>query len=67
MSSAGFLAKGHIVFWLKKNLKNSSKSQGDISEQSVVRTEFVSAIIIIISLFQEDNMFGTNASLIYGP
>ena len=24
-------------------------------------------IIIIISLFQEDNIFGTNASLIYGP
>ena len=24
-------------------------------------------IIIIISLFQEDNIFGTNASLTYGP
>ena len=24
-------------------------------------------IIIIITLFQEDNIFGTNASLIYGP
>ena len=24
-------------------------------------------IIIIISLFQEDNIFGTNASLKYGP
>ena len=24
-------------------------------------------IIIIITLFQEDNIFGTNASLTYGP
>ena len=24
-------------------------------------------VIIIISLFQEDNIFGTNASLTYGP
>ena len=24
-------------------------------------------LIIIISLFQEDNIFGTNASLTYGP
>ena len=28
---------------------------------------FKVVIIIIISLFQEDNIFGTNASLTYGP
>ena len=27
----------------------------------------IDRIIIIISLFQEDNIFGTNASLTYGP
>ena len=27
----------------------------------------VGIIIIIITLFQEDNIFGTNASLTYGP
>ena len=28
---------------------------------------FIILMIIIITLFQEDNMFGTNASLTYGP
>ena len=29
--------------------------------------KIIPRFIIIISLFQEDNIFGTNASLTYGP
>ena len=28
---------------------------------------FISLHLLIITLFQEDNIFGTNASLTYGP
>ena len=28
---------------------------------------FVSLHLLIVTLFQEDNIFGTNASLTYGP
>ena len=36
-----------------------------LSIQSVVKLTLI--IVIIITSFQEDNIFGTNASLIYGP
>ena len=43
----GCLAKGDIFFW-QNILKNRSKYRGDISEQSVVCTVLISAIIIEI-------------------
>ena len=40
----------------------------DISETLILTGDNpLSIIIIIISLFQEDNIFGTYASLTYGP
>ena len=47
MGSVGCLAKGDIFFW-QNILKNRSKYRGDISEQSVVCTVLISAIIIEI-------------------
>ena len=47
MGSVGCLTKGNIFFW-QKILKNRSKYIGDISEQSVVCTVLISAIIIEI-------------------
>ena len=47
MGSVGCLAKGDIFFW-QNILKNRSKYRGDISEQSVVCTALISAIIIEI-------------------
>ena len=47
MGSVGCLAKGDIFFW-QNILKNRSKCTGDISEQSVVCTVLISAIIIEI-------------------
>ena len=47
MGSVGCLAKGDIFFW-QNILKNRSKYTGDISEQSVVYTVLISAIIIEI-------------------
>ena len=47
MGSVGCLAKGNIFFW-QNILKNRSKYRGDISEQSVVCTVLISAIIIEI-------------------
>ena len=47
MGSVGCLAKGDIFFW-QKILKNRSMYTGDISEQSVVCTVLISAIIIEI-------------------
>ena len=47
MGSVGCLAKGDIFFW-QKILKNRSKYTGDISEESVVCTVLISAIIIEI-------------------
>ena len=47
MGSVGCLAKGDIFFW-QNILKNRSKNRGDISEQSVVCTVLISAIIIEI-------------------
>ena len=47
MGSVGFLAKGDIFFW-QSILKNWSKYTGDISEQSVVCTVLITAIIIEI-------------------
>ena len=47
MGSVGCLAKGDIFFW-QNILKNRSKYRGDISEQSVVCTVLISAIIIKI-------------------
>ena len=47
MGSVGCLAKGGILFW-QNILKNRSKYRGDISEQSVVCTVLISAIIIEI-------------------
>ena len=47
MGSVGCLAKGDILFW-QNILKNRSKYRGDISEQSVVCTVLISAIIIEI-------------------
>ena len=47
MGSFGCLAKGDIFFW-QNILKNRSKYRGDISEQSVVCTALISAIIIEI-------------------
>ena len=32
-----------------------------------VQVLFISLHLLIITLFQEDNIFGTNASLTYGP
>ena len=32
---------------------------------NIMKNQYIT--IIIISLFQEDNIFGTNASLTYGP
>ena len=47
MGSVGCFAKGDIFFW-QNILKNRSKYTGDISEQSVVCTVLISAIIIEI-------------------
>ena len=47
MGSVGCLAKGDILFW-QKIFKNRSKYTGDISEQGVVCTVLISAIIIEI-------------------
>ena len=47
MGSVGCLAKGDIFFW-QNILKNRSKYRGDISEQSVVYTVLIPAIIIEI-------------------
>ena len=47
MGSVGCLAKGDIFFW-QNILKNRSKYRGDISDQSVVCTALISAIIIEI-------------------
>ena len=47
MGRVGCLAKGDIFFW-QNILKNRSKYRGDISEQSVVCTALISAIIIEI-------------------
>ena len=47
MGSVGCLAKGDIFFW-QNILKNRSKYTGDISEQSIVCTVLISAIIIEI-------------------
>ena len=46
MGSVGCLAKGIIFFFENKILKNRPKYIGDISEQSVVCTVLISAIII---------------------
>ena len=46
MGSVGCLAKGIIIFFENKILKNRPKYIGDISEQSVVCTVLISAIII---------------------
>ena len=40
------------------------KTEGAIESAIFLR---YSRVIIIISLFQEDNIFGTHASLTYGP
>ena len=46
-------------FTLKKN---------DFCSNLLFQLSFgINIIIIIITLFQEDNIFGTNASLTYGP
>ena len=42
------------IIWRDKNISLASKV-------------IIMIIIIIISLFQEDKIFGTNASLTYGP
>ena len=34
--------------------------------KSIIDFQYVVILIIIITLFQEDNIFGTNASLTYG-
>ena len=47
MGSVGCFAKGDIIFG-QNILKNRSKYRGDISEQSVVCTVLISAIIIEI-------------------
>ena len=47
MGSVSCLTKGDIFFW-QNILKNRSKYRGDISEQSVVCTVLISAIIIEI-------------------
>ena len=47
MGSVGCLAKSDIFFW-QTILKKRSKYRGDISEQSVVCTVLISAIIIEI-------------------
>ena len=47
MGSVSCLAKGDTFFW-QNILKNRSKYRGDISEQSVVCTVLISAIIIEI-------------------
>ena len=39
----------------------------DWSRENIRHTGIIIIIIIIISLFQEDSIFGTNASLTYGP
>ena len=48
MGSVGCLAKGNIFFFSQNILKNRSPYTGDISEQSVVCTVLISAIIIEI-------------------
>ena len=48
MGSVGCLAKSGIFFFWQNILKNRSKYTGDISEQSVVCTVLISAIIIEI-------------------
>ena len=48
MGSVGCLAKDDILFFWQKILKNRPKYTGDISEQKVVCTVLISAIIIEI-------------------
>ena len=43
-----------------------TKEASSLQNQSLFNWVII-IIIIIISLFQEDNIFGTNASLTYGP
>ena len=54
MGSVGCLAKSDIFFWQNILKKNRSKYTGDISEQSVVCTVLISAIII--EIFRKKNI-----------
>ena len=52
----------------KQNSIDMEKYNGlSIDILYLVRQPQVNIIIIIITLFQEDNIFGTNVSLTYGP
>ena len=50
---------------LRLSLVKCPKSHKSKARRNSVSVETI--IIIIISLFQEDNIFGMNASLTYGP
>ena len=61
-----FLVWTRYFFFLPYVFHNCGSEPSNSANQTEKQFRLYS-IIIIISLFQEDNIFGTNASLTYGP
>ena len=53
----------HAIVYIKESVTYNF----NVCAYNIKQNLFLSSIIIIISIFQKDNIFGTNASLTYGP